>query len=386
MGKRPRSLIKRRPDSPCWYCNFTVHGRRFRRSLETDDESQAEIRAAQVRADALKGITRDVAKQMTIDEAFGSYLLQVAEHRASATDIARNAKTVLAIIDKRTPLSMLTTSKIADFVARRRGTIAYRRKRFLSPSSINRELTTLRSVINRARDVHDIEVAKIAWSKLFLDEPDEREVIVSRKQEVELLDSLRPDFLPLVSFAILTGIRVSNCRTLTWRQVDWERMLITISMKSRKPGGRTHVVPITPAIAALLSVERGRHPTHVFTFICARNRRQTITKPTGEVVVISQQKGTRYPFTRDGWRKDWDAALEAAGLSEARFHDLRHTAAARALAGAGGNIKVVQKMLGHVDIKTTLRYLRAQVDDVREAMEKAQGLTQPENPRGKETA
>lgn len=385
MGKRPRSLIKRRTDSPFWYCNFTVHGRRFRGSLETDDESQAAIRAAQIRADALKGITRDVAKQMTIDEAFGSYLLQVGEHRASATDIARHAKAVLAIIDKRTPLSMLTTGKIADFVARRRGTVAYRRKRFLSPASINRELTTLRSVVNRARDVHDIEVAKIAWGKLFLDEPDEREVIVSEKQETDLLDHLRPDFLPLVSFALLTGIRVSNCRTLTWKQVDWDRMLITIGMKSRKPGGRTHVVPITSAVAALLSVERGRHPTHVFTYICARNRRQTITKDTGETIIIIQAKGARYPFTRDGWRKDWDAALEAAGLSETRFHDLRHTAAMRIL-NASGNIKVVQRMLGHADIKTTLRYLRAQVDDVREAMEKSQILTQPETAQGKETA
>jgi hypothetical protein len=33
----------------------------------------------------------------------------------------------------------------------------------------------------------------------------------------------------------------------------------------QKPGGELHYLPITPAISAILSRERGRHPHQVFT-------------------------------------------------------------------------------------------------------------------------
>ena len=36
---------------------------------------------------------------------------------------------------------------------------------------------------------------------------------------------------------------------------------------------------------------------------------------------------------------------------------------------AVGNLKTVQRMLGHKDIATTLRYTRSDTDDVRAAME-----------------
>ena len=57
-----------------------------------------------------------------------------------------------------------------------------------------------------------------------------------------------------------------------------------------------------------------------------------------------------------------------AKLQDFRFHDLRHSAGTRALR-AHRNLKAVQHMLGHNDIKTTLPYTRSDVEDVRAAME-----------------
>ena len=79
-----------------------------------------------------------------------------------------------------------------------------------------------------------------------------------------------------------------------------------------------------------------------------------------------RRSGERYPFTKSGWRKQWSRALKAAGIEDFRFHDLRHTAATRTLR-ASGNMKAVQKMLGHSDITTTARYAHVMVDDVRAA-------------------
>ena len=52
---------------------------------------------------------------------------------------------------------------------------------------------------------------------------------------------------------------------------------------------------------------------------------------------------------------------------EFRIHDLRHTGATRTLR-ASKNLRAVQGMLGHADIKTTMRYAHALVDDVAETM------------------
>jgi integrase len=62
-------------------------------------------------------------------------------------------------------------------------------------------------------------------------------------------------------------------------------------------------------------------------------------------------------------RHQWDAARAAMGLSSDPtfvFHACRHTFATRAVQ-AGVNIRVIQKLMGHKTIQTTLRY--AHVDD-----------------------
>ena len=74
---------------------------------------------------------------------------------------------------------------------------------------------------------------------------------------------------------------------------------------------------------ALLANERGKHPTCVFTYECRR--------PRVKGVKVKREAGKRYPFSRDGWRRDWYAALAAAGIDDFRFHDGRHTAATRTL-------------------------------------------------------
>jgi integrase len=114
-------------------------------------------------------------------------------------------------------------------------------------------------------------------------------------------------------------------------------------------------------VVAVLTSERGHHRDRVFTYLSHRTRHDPHAG-------VAQEKGRRYPFTLNGWRKEWKAALDAAGIRDFRFHDLRHTAATRAL-NAHRNLKTVQRMLGHKAIATTLRYTRSDVEDVRAAME-----------------
>jgi integrase len=184
--------------------------------------------------------------------------------------------------------------------------------------------------------------------------------VLSEEEERRLFSALRPDFHPMVRFALVTGARLESVIGLTWRQVDADAGTIVFRLKSKKPGGELHYLPITRAVAAILSRERGHDP--VSFYLCLRSEP---VRPTDQDI---SAEGWALPFTHDGWRKEWRRALAQAKIQDFRYQDLRHSAGTRALR-AHRNLKAVQHMLEHNDIKTTLRYTRSDVEDVRAAME-----------------
>ena len=72
-------------------------------------------------------------------------------------------------------------------------------------------------------------------------------------------------------------------------------------------------------------------------------------------------KASRYVFSnRNGDARGYSAmsirkAIQRAGLRDCRIHTLRHTHASR-LVQNGMSVYEVKEILGHSDIKTTLRY------------------------------
>ncbi|MGO1077659.1 tyrosine-type recombinase/integrase [Inquilinus sp. CA228] len=302
---------------------------------------------------------------MTIDAAAGRFYTEVAQHQASGEDVFRWLSRLVDRLGPNTLLSEIADAKLAEIVARRRGDRARNKTTLVAPATVNRDtVELLRRIVHRAADTWGIDVGKQPrWHRHRLEEPEERVREASWDEEDRLFAQLRPDLHPIVRFAILSGCRLGECRGLTWPDVDFERLEIQVVGKSRKPGGKLRIVPMTRAMVALLQGCRGQHADHVFTYVCDRPR----TSADGLVV---RRKGERYPISRDGWRRLWSAALAAAKVKNFRMHDTRHTSATRGLR-ASGNLKAVQKQLGHADIKTTAKYAHVLVDDIREMMEAA---------------
>lgn len=69
---------------------------------------------------------------------------------------------------------------------------------------------------------------------------------------------------------------------------------------------------------------------------------------------MNPDTGTRYTDVK----KSFSAACRNAGLTDFRFHDLRHTFGTR-LADAGVDVVKIKELMGHASIVTTMRYIHA---------------------------
>ena len=81
--------------------------------------------------------------------------------------------------------------------------------------------------------------------------------------------------------------------------------------------------------------------------------------------VFRNAVGERISSVKTAWR----AACRRAGISDLRFHDLRHEAASRFVEG-GWPLHHVQEMLGHSNLKQTSTYGSAKQVDLVESMRK----------------
>lgn len=172
--------------------------------------------------------------------------------------------------------------------------------------------------------------------------------------EIERLLSLPPDdtILGLRDRAILallygTGIRASECSSLTESDVDLEGCIITVTGK----GGHERSVPLNKQVAHAMSLYRHHRGPAILRAPFFRSRRGN-----------GMSRGAIYERVRTwGYR---------AKLSKrASPHRLRHTFATH-LVRAGVNIVTIRDLLGHKQITSTQIYLHVTAEDLRSAAQK----------------
>jgi len=99
-----------------------------------------------------------------------------------------------------------------------------------------------------------------------------------------------------------------------------------------------------------------------------------------ELTVLLQNSNGEYVFSdRNGRpffgdiKKGFSAALKRAGIEDFRFHDLRHTFGSH-LVMQGVNVRTIQQLMGHKDIKMTMRYSHLSPEYVQQAVERLDNL------------
>jgi integrase len=190
-----------------------------------------------------------------------------------------------------------------------------------SGATINRYLSAISAFMRFciSRNLKTTPAPTLDWRK----ESEGRLRWLSYDEEDGLMGLLPEPFASLVYVAIRTGMRASEILTLKPEQIEdrWVRLWKT-------KNGSTRSVPVNQELHDVLSQ-----------------------------LVSDGMPG--YFQLRDAW----DRARSQMGLSDDRgfvFHSCRHTFAVRAIQ-ANVNVRVLQKLMGHKTIQTTLRY--ASVDD-----------------------
>lgn len=352
--------IHQTKNSPYWQYDFRWKGQRFHGS--TREKSK---RRAQQVVDAIKlQIKTGSGKpRATLDEAAESYWQLKGRHARDAEGDEERLARLLEMIGPNRQMDEINERDLSKAIQVRRNQGSLRRKTFkpLSNATINRTVTELFKRIHKhARLVMKVDVAEIDWAAVRLPEAEPRSRELSRDEEERLFEHLRADFHALVRFSLATGLRKADAASVRRKDVDLANRVLTIKVKSDRPGRKTHRIPITESLAELLTTEMASHShDQVFCFQPHDHR--------GMPIIGAPLK----PMTLPALRAVWAKAVKAAELEDFRWHDLRHTAGSRCARVAGLN--VTKEMLGHESISTTTRYAHATRDDVRKAMEQMDG-------------
>jgi integrase len=148
----------------------------------------------------------------------------------------------------------------------------------------------------------------------------------------EFEDNEPYDYLtPMVLISINTGLRQGELFNLTWGMIDLSERSIIISGEVTK-NSSSRYIPLNDEAYKIIN--------------------QLYSKSTNKEGLVFPSKNNQ-PF--NNIKRSWTSLLKKAQITEFRWHDLRHHFASK-LVMAGVDLNTARELLGHSDIKMTLRY------------------------------
>lgn len=235
-----------------------------------------------------------------------------------------------------------------------------------SGATVNRYMATLSHALSFAvkerRLLDRNPVTAIARKK----ESRGRTRFLSDDERSALLDACAksewPALRPLVLLAITTGARRGELLSLLWTDVDLKagRALVR-----ETKNGEQRTLPLAgKALEALRELKLKNSARSAYVF------------PAPTVVFNPNTGKPELDAPYEYFDGHWYTALEAAGIADFRFHDLRHTTASM-LAAQGASLLEIADVLGHKTLQMVKRYSHLVVDHKAKVIERlvvAKGL------------
>jgi integrase len=331
------SVVKR-GNSKFWYVQFQLDHQTIIRSTRTTDRKIAEQVATKIRAEAHAEIVLGKKKPSSLEATLDRFV-KTKIGCANYRNVVSQKRIILRTVNCSVPLTRVDQHLLENFRQ-------LRMEQGCGPQTIKHGINCIVGAIRLAKK-HGYECVDVEPPAIRI--PNTRLRYLSFDEEHRLLAELNPkreasgmtsfekrdpervrlmqDNRDLVILLLDTGARYSEIANIAWDRID----LANKSIRLWRPKVQNEsILFMTNRVLAVL----------------ARRSESRVS----EFVFSSKSLGPR-GYSAIAIRK----AIRRAGLTDCTIHTLRHTHATRLIQN-GLNVYEVRAVLGHTDIRTTMRY------------------------------
>lgn len=331
------SIVKR-GYSKYWYISFQFNGRQYIRSSKTTNKKIAEQMEVEWKAQIHSQQYLGRKSRISLSDAFEQYKatkqgMAIYKNLAAHETVLRRSLSMAKHLDE------LTSHDVERFKQKRIS-------EGVGPEAIKYGLQVIKGTWKFAKKL-GYQVSELEFPTVKIPKAPLR--YLTSDEETRLLAELNPnregrglpaiserrdelkrtmqDAYDLVILLLDTGARYSEIANIEWQRIDLTER--TIHLWRSKVENET-VLYMTDRVFEVLS-RRSANETGQYVF--------------------SNKDGDARGYSTQSIRK----AIARAGLKNCRVHTLRHTHASRLIQN-GMSVYEVREILGHSDIKTTMRY------------------------------
>jgi len=323
-----------------WYIDCSFNGRRIRKPAGTNKkEALLQLaREIQIQMNAETNASAEELNTKLFDDLCDEYLIHSKTHKKPNSyrrdqGMIKNLKSVFS----GKPIGTITPYDLEKYKVARIEEV--------TQSTVNRELTCIKHMFNMAVEWGHLKSNHLRIVRNFRESPGRLRYLTITESE-KLIESCADHLRPIVIMALHTGCRKGEILSLTWADVDLENRVLTIR---KSKNNEIKIIPINGFLyETLVALPKNGDSQPVFT--------GSDGKPYVDI------------------KRSFATALKKAGIKNFRFHDLRHTFASH-LVMAGVDIRAIQELMGHKDIRMTMRYSHLSDAHLREAVKKLENGT-----------
>jgi len=339
--------------SATWWFEFLFRGARVRESTHQANKAVALQIAAAKRTQLAKGEVGILEKAAapTLAEFAPAFLAAIETDCSEKPTTISFYKSKLKALLAYTALAACPLDQVdealVDAFKEHRARHRSRRKRVLSPASVNRELATLRRLLRLA---HRRKIISSVPKIEMLDGEHEREFVLSPEQEKLYLGAAPTDLADVAALMLDTGLRVGETIKLEWPQVHLPEYLKVLGRTSKN--SKPRAIPLTKRAAAVL-YRRG---------------------PAKAGYVFHRGDGT--PLYQTSLNQQHAKVRKVLKLpTDFVPHSFRHSFGTR-LGESGADAFTIMRLMGHSSVTVSQKYVHPSGETLQRAVRGLEALNQ----------
>jgi integrase len=313
---------KKKDGTSTWFYDFMHNGVRYRGTGGVN-KTQATRTMEKIRREVLNGeyeLERKINNPRF--EVYVKIYLADRKHMRSQKRDELSARTLLAFFKGKT-LQEIKPPLIKKYMS-------HRRTKGVAPATVNRELACLKKIFTEAIESEDARENPVKKVKYY-EEPPGRTRFLTEEEGQTLIECADDHLKPIIMTALHTGMRLGEILSLKWKQVFIDSVIEPYIELMKTKNNKKRYIPLTDDMVYMLEELKKKNGHSDSVFLSTRGL---------------ELKSVKFPFSK---------VIKKVGISDFRFHDLRHTFASHYVMN-GGDLLALKEILGHSSIKMVERY------------------------------